>query len=72
MKKNKFDGKLKLNKETVTKLNDEQMAQINGGDTNTTNPTANTRNSCYCGCPTTDPTNTLAGCTGATAICTTN
>lgn len=31
MKKVKFDGKLSLNKETVAKLNDEQMKSINGG-----------------------------------------
>lgn len=32
MKKVKFTGKLSLNKETVTKLNDEQMKKINGGE----------------------------------------
>lgn len=32
MKKVKFTGKLNLNKETVAKLNDEQMTNIKGGD----------------------------------------
>lgn len=32
MKEVKFTGKLSLNKETITKLNDEQMKKINGGD----------------------------------------
>ena len=31
MKKIKFEGKLCLNKETVTKLNKEQMAVVQGG-----------------------------------------
>lgn len=31
MKKVKFDGKLSLNKETVTKLNDTQMGAVKGG-----------------------------------------
>jgi len=31
MKKVKFTGKLSLNKETVAKLNDDQMKHINGG-----------------------------------------
>ena len=31
MKKVKFEGKLKLNKETVTKLNDTQMDVVKGG-----------------------------------------
>ena len=34
MKKVKFDGKLSLNKETIAKLNDEQMKSINGGKPN--------------------------------------
>ena len=33
MKKIKFEGKLKLNKETISKLNDEQMKHANGGGT---------------------------------------
>jgi len=33
MKKIKFEKKLSLNKETVVKLNDGQMSQINGGGT---------------------------------------
>ncbi|MBS1651079.1 MAG: class I lanthipeptide [Bacteroidetes bacterium] len=33
MKKVKFEGKLSLNKETITKLNNEQMANVNGGGT---------------------------------------
>jgi hypothetical protein len=33
MKKIKFEGKLSLNKETVSKLNEGQMNQINGGGT---------------------------------------
>ena len=33
MKKIKLDGKLSLNKETVSRLNDEQMKRINGGFT---------------------------------------
>jgi hypothetical protein len=33
MKKIKLNGKLNLNKETVSKLNDEQMRQVNGGFT---------------------------------------
>lgn len=32
MKKINFSGKLHLNKETVSKLNDVQMHQIKGGD----------------------------------------
>jgi hypothetical protein len=32
MKKVKFDKKLSLNKETVTKLNNEQMSQVVGGE----------------------------------------
>lgn len=31
MKKIKLDGKLKLNKETIAKLNDEQMNEVKGG-----------------------------------------
>ena len=31
MKKIKLDGKLKLNKETIAKLNDEQMDSVKGG-----------------------------------------
>ncbi len=31
MKKVKFNGKLSLNKETIAKLNDEQMNAVNGG-----------------------------------------
>ena len=31
MKKIKFTGKLSLNKETIAKLNGEQMGSINGG-----------------------------------------
>lgn len=31
MKKIKLDGKLKLNKETIAKLNDEQMNGVKGG-----------------------------------------
>lgn len=31
MKKIKFDSKLKLNKETITKLNDKQMNGVKGG-----------------------------------------
>lgn len=30
-KKIKLDGKLKLNKETIAKLNDEQMGEVKGG-----------------------------------------
>lgn len=33
MKKVKFESKLGLNKETIAKLNDEQMMSVNGGDT---------------------------------------
>jgi hypothetical protein len=32
MKKVKFEGKLSLNKQTVTKLNDDQMNVIKGGE----------------------------------------
>lgn len=32
MKKIKLNGKLKLNKETIAKLNDEQMNSVKGGD----------------------------------------
>jgi natural product precursor len=32
MKKVKFTGKLSLNKETIAKLNDEQMNMIKGGE----------------------------------------
>ncbi len=39
MKKVKLTGKLSLNKETVAKLNDEQMKSINGGaDTDACRP----------------------------------
>lgn len=31
MKKVKFEGKLNLNKETIAKLNDEQMNVVKGG-----------------------------------------
>jgi len=31
MKKIKLDGKLKLNKETIAKLNDDQMNEVKGG-----------------------------------------
>ncbi|UTW64790.1 class I lanthipeptide [bacterium SCSIO 12643] len=31
MKKLKLTGKLSLNKETISKLNDEQMNDVNGG-----------------------------------------
>ena len=34
MKKLKFAGKLSLNKETVAKLNNEQMNEVNGGSRN--------------------------------------
>ena len=33
MKKVKFNGKLSLNKETIAKLNNEQMNAVNGGKT---------------------------------------
>ena len=33
MKKVKFDGKLSLNKETIAKLNDDQMNAVQGGAT---------------------------------------
>lgn len=32
MKKIKLSGKLSLNKETIAKLNDEQMGSVKGGD----------------------------------------
>jgi natural product precursor len=32
MKKIKLNGKLSLNKETISKLNDEQMNKVQGGD----------------------------------------
>ena len=32
MKKIKFTGKLSLNKETISKLSNEQMNQVNGGN----------------------------------------
>ena len=35
MKKAKFENKLNLNKETVTKLNDESLSSIHGGATGT-------------------------------------
>lgn len=31
MKKQKFDGKLKLNKEVISKLNNESMSKVVGG-----------------------------------------
>lgn len=37
MKKIKLDGKLSLNKETIAKLNDNQMSHIVGGNTVQTN-----------------------------------
>jgi len=68
MKKIKFTGKLSLNKETVSKLNNQQMDSVMGGTrtptcancpTNNTcpGPTDNgcaTFDSCFgtCGCPT--------------------
>jgi natural product precursor len=36
MKKVKFEGKLNLNKETVAKLTDAQMRNVQGGSTVTT------------------------------------
>lgn len=36
MKKLKFNGKLSLNKETIAKLNDEQMGAIIGGSASIT------------------------------------
>ena len=33
MKKINFSGKLSLNKETISKLNNEQMNAVNGGET---------------------------------------
>lgn len=41
MKKIKFEGKLSLNKETVTKLNQDHMASIRGGEEGTILTTLN-------------------------------
>lgn len=42
MKKQKFTGKLSLNKETISRLQDRQMSQLNGGDGSVS------LNSCVC------------------------
>lgn len=55
MKKIRFTGKLSLNKETVSKLNQEQMNQVVGGSLRCiTAASCNT-----CGCP---PPQTMDGC----------
>jgi natural product precursor len=46
MKKIKLESKLSLNKETIAKLNDNQMNAIKGGDTNTLPATICVQNSC--------------------------
>lgn len=70
MKKIKFTGKLSLNKETVTKLNDKQMGKVEGGGTFT--------NGCTDGCTSKtslgsawncSAANCTADCTGFTCTC---
>ncbi len=54
MKKIKLDGKLKLNKETIAKLNDNQMSNIKGGQTDYTCITCTEHTcerACTTGCP---------------------
>ncbi len=41
MKKIKLNGKLSLNKETIAKLNDNQMSDVKGGATDTCGNTTN-------------------------------
>ncbi|CAM3866628.1 MULTISPECIES: class I lanthipeptide [Flavobacterium] len=52
MKKIKLEGKLNLNKETVTKLNDAQMKNLNGGAWFTLYHCNKTRNCATATCPT--------------------
>ena len=54
MKKLTVKGKLSLNKETIAKLNNEEMQHANGG------ATATCSNICTQGCP------TATACTGGT------
>jgi hypothetical protein len=46
MKKQKFTGKLSLNKETISKLQDTQMSSVQGGGSN--NSTNNGFTCCWC------------------------
>ena len=47
MKKIKLTGKLSLNKETIAKLNDEQMGNVKGGGYTTNNlPQTQCRDNC--------------------------
>ena len=48
MKKIKIEGKLKLNKETISNLSDEQMRQLNGGAAQTTLTFCNAACSDHC------------------------
>lgn len=63
MKKIKLTGKLSLNKETITKLNDDQMNQVEGGATVMTQcdqVTCNIQTNSCIGCPSTSYPNTCS------------
>jgi bacteriocin-like protein len=45
----KFEGKLSLNKETVTKLNDEQLKNVNGGNLGIFRPKSSRNGTGCCG-----------------------
>lgn len=62
MKKIQLTGKLSLNKQTVSKLNDAQMQNLKGGAWFTLYHCDKTRNCPTAGCPT-------AGCPTATCYC---
>jgi hypothetical protein len=48
MKKIKLDGKLSLNKETIAKLNDEQMNGVKGGLLSISNHCSHCHGNCSC------------------------
>lgn len=70
MKKIKLDGKLSLNKETVAKLNDDQMNEVKGGllsiiwckTRNCPAPSGMTDQACSCMSCSGDLCNTCAVC----------
>jgi len=47
MKKIKLNGKLSLNKETIAKLNDDQMNSVKGGGILSIGKMCSRRNSCH-------------------------
>jgi hypothetical protein len=79
MKKLNLKGKLSFNKETIVKLNNEQMAQVVGGQTNGTlatccggptciwQGTLCNQDTCYNTCE--GPTCTATQCTAASCAC---